>query len=117
MAALLHCREAQRQRRGHGFQPGRFSRPGQQRPGRKVREHRESRGDLHQSPFQWRNPSRTGSSETGPGARDPQRGRSIDTRGVRGTRIQQGNSPRDAGRRSRESVLRRRQALGTGEKG
>jgi methionyl-tRNA synthetase len=43
LAALLHRRQAQRRRRGHRFQPGRFHRARQQRPLRQVHQHREPR--------------------------------------------------------------------------
>ena len=41
MAALLHRRQAQRQRRGPRLQPRRLPRAREQRPGRQIREHRQ----------------------------------------------------------------------------
>ena len=47
MAALLHCGEAKRQGRGHGFQSRRFRGAGEQRPGREVREYCQSGGEVY----------------------------------------------------------------------
>ena len=47
VAALLHRRQAERERRGHRLQSRRLHRARQQRPGRQVRQHREPHGGLH----------------------------------------------------------------------
>ena len=47
VAALLHRRQAQRQRRGPRLQSRRLPRPREQRPGRQVRQHRGRGGELH----------------------------------------------------------------------
>ena len=62
MAALLHRGQAECERRGSGFQSGRFHRAHQQRSHRQVREHRQPHGGVHRqavrrascAPGRWR---------------------------------------------------------------
>jgi methionyl-tRNA synthetase len=51
VAALLHRGEAERERRGHRLQSGRFRRARQQRPGRQVCEHRQPLRAVHRKRF------------------------------------------------------------------
>ena len=109
VAALLHRRQAERERRGHGLQPGRLHRAGQQRSGRQVREHREPRRGLH---HQASSAASCDASRAAPLRADAQAHGDGIAASLRGARIRQGDARGHGARRPRQPVRRRAEAVG-----